>query len=263
MQTSDTLGKFADALAKAQGTMKAATKDATNPHFGNKYADLTAIMAACRAGLSAHGIAINQFVGAVDAVVTVTTRLTHTSGEWVSSSLTVRARDVSPQSIGSACSYARRYSLAALVGVVADDDDDAETAQGRPDAPKPTGKESRDRANRAAVAPTSTPTPEGQGRTIPSPSPGPGPEVRAARGARVISEAQVKRLWTLARKQNWADADIKALILRFGFESSKDITGEKYDEIVAALETGELPAGRQPGEDDDGGFGLAPWEETH
>jgi len=113
MQTSETLGKFADALAKVQGTMKAATKDATNPHFGNKYADLTAIMAACRAGLSAHGIAINQFVGAVDAVVTVTTRLTHTSGEWVSSSLTVRARDVSPQSIGSACSYARRYSLAA------------------------------------------------------------------------------------------------------------------------------------------------------
>ena len=101
-------------------------------------------------------------------------------------------------------------------------------------------KDSRDRAPRAAVAPTSTPTPEGQGRTIPSPSPGPGPEVLAARGARVISEAQRRRLFTIAKKQNWSEADIKALLHTHGFESSKDVSVEKYDEIVAALETGAI-----------------------
>jgi hypothetical protein len=195
--------------------------------------------------LSAHGIAINQFVSAVDAVVMVTTRLTHVSGEWVSSSLTVRARDVSPQSIGSACSYARRYSLAALVGVVADEDDDAEAAQGRP-APKP-----------APAKPESKATP------APSPSPGPGPAVLAARAERVISEAQRKRLFTIAKKQSWSEADIKALLARHGYSSSKDIRLGDYDGLIAALETGELPAEREPGDDDDAGFGQAPWEETH
>ena len=241
MQTSETLGKFADALAKAQGTMKAATKNATNPHFGNKYADLDAIMSACRAALSAHGIAVNQFVTAVEAVVTVTTRLTHTSGEWVASSLPVRARDASPQSIGSAISYGKRYGLAALAGVVADEDDDGETAQGLA-APK---------AAKTLPAPS-------------SPSPGPGPEVTAARAnLRVISEAQRKRLFAIAKTQSWSDEDIKALIARHGYASSKDIRLADYDAIVAALQTGEVPGPRAPGDDDADGFGAAPSEERH
>lgn len=86
-------------------------------------------------------------------------------------------------------------------------------------------------------------------RQVSSPSPGPGPEVLAARGARVISDSQRRRLFTIGKKQNWSDADIKALILRFGFESSKDITLEKYDEIVAALETGEI---KETGEESNG-----------
>jgi hypothetical protein len=240
MQTSETLGKFADALAKAQGTMKAATKNALNPHYSSRYADLDAIMDACRVALSAHGIAVNQFVTAVEALVTVTTRLTHTSGEWVASSLPVRARDATPQSIGSAISYGRRYGLAALAGVVADEDDDGEAAQAKPATKPPAAQK---------PLPTS------------SPSPGPGPAVTAARAnLRAISEPQRKRLFAIAKKeQSWTDDDLKKLIATFGYESSKDIRLADYDAIVNAIMTGEVGK-RAPGEDDAGGFGDAPWE---
>jgi phage recombination protein Bet len=97
----------------------------------------------------------------------------------------------------------------------------------------------------------------------PSPSPGPGPEVLAARAERVISEAQRKRLFTIAKKQSWSEEDIKALLARHGYSSSKDIRLGDYDGLITALETGELPAAREPGDDDDAGFGQAPWEETH
>jgi hypothetical protein len=84
--------------------------------------------------------------------------------------------------------------------------------------------------------------------------------VTAARAnLRVISEAQRKRLFAIAKTQSWSDEDIKALIARHGYASSKDIRLADYDAIVAALQTGEVPAKREPGTDDDG-FGTAPWE---
>ena len=111
-------------------------------------------------------------------------------------------------------------------------------------------KESRDRAPRAAIPPApSTPTPSaGRGRAVPAPGPPPGPEVLAARATRVISDAQRKRLFTIATKQHWSDDDVKALLRQHGFESSKDVTVAAYDGIIAALETGEI-AGAEPQEE--------------
>jgi len=85
-----------------------------------------------------------------------------------------------------------------------------------------------------------------------SPSPGPGPGVAAVHAKRVISDAQRKRLFAIAKKQSWSDDDIKALIARHGYESSKDIRLGDYDAIVAALETGEVvdEPGADVGDDD-------------
>jgi hypothetical protein len=94
-----------------------------NPHFKSKYADLAAIFDAARKPLSANGLAIVQTIG--DGVLH--TRLLHTSGQWIASEhpLPMSGR---PQEIGSALTYARRYSLSALIGIAADEDDDANAA---------------------------------------------------------------------------------------------------------------------------------------
>jgi hypothetical protein len=109
--------------------MEGATKDATNPHFKSKYADLSSVREACKP-LSKHGIAILQPTRADGAAVTVTTLLIHDSGEWISEDLTLTAQQATPQAVGSAITYGRRYGLAAMVGI-APEDDDGEAAEAR------------------------------------------------------------------------------------------------------------------------------------
>ncbi len=123
METSPTIGALALALSAAQGEMAAAKKDAENPHFKSRYADLASIWDACRAPLSKHKLAVLQTVAAQGDVVAITTMLAHESGEWVRDVLNLLPRDPSPQSAGSAITYGRRYALAAIVGVAPDDDD--------------------------------------------------------------------------------------------------------------------------------------------
>lgn len=124
MQTSETIGKLAEALAKAQGAIQGAIKDQANPYFKSKYADLSSVWDACRKPLSENGLAIVQTTCGHDPDnVTVETLLTHLSGEWIKSTLTMRPVKSDPQGIGSCITYARRYSLAAMVGVAPEDDD--------------------------------------------------------------------------------------------------------------------------------------------
>jgi ERF superfamily protein len=120
MNTSEQISELAAALAAAQGMMENAIMNRTNPHFKTKYADLAAVLNAARKPLSANGLAIVQTIG--DGVLH--TRLLHTSGQWIASEhpLPMSGR---PQEIGSALTYARRYSLSALIGIAADEDDDA------------------------------------------------------------------------------------------------------------------------------------------
>lgn len=123
MQKSDSIKELATALAKAQAEIKAAAKSSENPFFKSKYADLSAVWEACKAPLSKHGLSISQHPGAMNGEVTVETVLMHASGEWIASTLAMRPTKGDPQSFGSAVTYARRYALAAVVGVVTDDDD--------------------------------------------------------------------------------------------------------------------------------------------
>ncbi len=121
---SDTIGHLALALAKAQGEMGAAAKDASNPHFRSKYADLSSIMDACREPLSKHGLAVTQLPGrGEDGSVQLTTILLHESGEHLGSTISARPAQENPQVVGSILTYLRRYALASVVGVVSDDDD--------------------------------------------------------------------------------------------------------------------------------------------
>lgn len=139
MNRSETIGKLAEALSKAQRAIHGATKDSKNPHFNSKYADLASIVEACREPLSLNGLAYIQSSSADANLVRMTTMLLHSSGEWIESDpLQVQARDAAPQAIGSCLTYLRRYQLAAMVGI-APEDDDAEAAEGRAVQPARTG----------------------------------------------------------------------------------------------------------------------------
>ena len=123
---SDTIGALALALSKAQADITGALKDSANPFFKSKYADLASCWDACRKQLAANELAVIQTVED-DRLVTI---LAHSSGEWIRSACPIRTKDDSPQALGSAITYARRYALAAIVGL-AQIDDDAEAAQAR------------------------------------------------------------------------------------------------------------------------------------
>ena len=174
MRQSDTLGALAAALAKAQGAMSGASKDAKNPHFNSRYADLAAIVEACREPLAVNGLAVVQIPSTPEAgLVCMVTLVIHSSGEFLESEpLTVQAKDAGPQAVGSCLTYLRRYQLAALVGI-APEDDDAEAAEGRvvgrPQVPRP-AQAPRPNAGRLSP-PNSLPTPRAGGVTQPEPPP--------------------------------------------------------------------------------------------
>ena len=128
MQT-ESIAALATALAKAQGQIAPASKDAENPFYKSHYADLASIWEACRGPLSANGLAVIQSpIDAGAGRVGLLTRLVHSSGEWISSEVTVRLAKDDAQGLGSALTYLRRYCLAAFIGVTATEDDDANAA---------------------------------------------------------------------------------------------------------------------------------------
>ena len=127
---SEQINELAAALSKAQASITGALKDSANPFFKSKYADLASCWDACRKQLTDNGLSVIQTTDIVSDTVVVRTTLAHSSGQWVSGILPVKAKDDGPQAQGSGITYARRYALAAIVGL-AQIDDDAEAAQGR------------------------------------------------------------------------------------------------------------------------------------
>lgn len=157
-QRTTSIKELSAALAVAQGHIENALKDSANPFFKSKYADLASVREAVRKPFAENGLAVIQMPSSDGAVVTLTTILTHSSGEWISSDLTMTAKDNSPQAIGSCITYARRYALQSFAGV-APEDDDAETAQGRPQRPV-NGKWATNGKAEAATNAASEPEPE-------------------------------------------------------------------------------------------------------
>lgn len=138
---------IASALVKAQKEFGPALKTSTNPHYRNKYADLSACVEAVIDGLNNNGIYLMQLNEERDGGVCVQTVFIHESGEQISAgSLFVPAAKQDPQGYGSALTYARRYSLMAACGI-APEDDDANSAKA------PTNRPAVSAAPKAAPAP--------------------------------------------------------------------------------------------------------------
>jgi hypothetical protein len=124
--------KLAQALVKAQGEFSAIPKTETNPFFKSKYADLATVVESASPILTKNGLAVTQEIGftIVGETVydTLTTTLIHESGEQRSDTMILKLSKQDAQGQGSATTYARRYSYMAVLGLVADEDDDGNKA---------------------------------------------------------------------------------------------------------------------------------------
>ena len=125
MTQSASIIEIAKALCSFQSGIGAIKKDATNPFFKSKYASLENIWSEIRAPLGACGLSVAQFPNGENELVSI---LMHISGEWMSASMKLTPKDATPQAQGSAITYARRYALSAILGLVTEEDDDGNTA---------------------------------------------------------------------------------------------------------------------------------------
>lgn len=125
IEHSDNIATLACALLGAQSEMGGAKRDAKNPHFKSTYATLETVIETAKPALQAYGIAFMQAPGQlVDGALEVTTMLVHgESGQWMRSTLHVPLQKRDPQGVGSAITYACRYSLMAMLGIPPVDDD--------------------------------------------------------------------------------------------------------------------------------------------
>ena len=132
MLKSEQINELAAALAKAQGQIEGAKKSSSNPFFKSKYADLAECWNTCKEALTANEISVIQMPEEINenGRLNITTMLAHSSGQYISSTLTMTVTKLDPQAIGSAITYGRRYALAAMVGL-AQEDDDGEKAMAR------------------------------------------------------------------------------------------------------------------------------------
>lgn len=118
------------ALIKAQSEFPSIPKNHTNPFTKSKYADLSDIITTIRPVLNRNGIGIKQLINTeANGELSVESIVFNAQGEELSSGLLTFAIGQGGnqyQNKGIAVTYARRYTLCALLGIVADDDTDAE-----------------------------------------------------------------------------------------------------------------------------------------
>ena len=117
------------ALAKVQAEMPGIQKDSVNPHFKNSYVSLNKLMEIVLPVLQENGLLLIQAPTFTDAGPGLETIITHVeSGESWSAVMPLMLERDNPQGQGSAITYARRYALMSILGLVADEDDDGEKA---------------------------------------------------------------------------------------------------------------------------------------
>jgi len=133
---SETIGKLALALSKAQGAFEGANKSADNPFFKSKYADLHECILAAREPLSQNELAVIQTTELSDNGLVVVTTLAHSSGEWIKGKISMKPKKDDDQGRGSSLTYARRYGYTAIVGLAQKDDDGNDSCKKPEQKPK-------------------------------------------------------------------------------------------------------------------------------
>lgn len=234
---TESIKELAVALAKAQSEIEPAPMSGVNPFFknerhpkGSPYSTLGDIFSVIRKPLADHGLALIQSVEILDVTqIVLKTTLIHASGQTWSSTYPVNPVKTDPQSLGSALSYARRYSIATLLGVVSDEDDDGNAASDPRASSHVSGaSKSASGSSKSGEAPPKT------GGT---------------------SDAQIKRLFAIGKPHGWAENTLKAAVRnKWGIESLHALSRAQYDELCdhvaknrpSALPSVPIPMPKEP-----------------
>lgn len=190
MRSSEQVDQLTAAVVAAQAKFPVIAKSHTarvptksGGEYSYRYADLEDVVTATRPVLVENGLSVRQYVdfdGTCDLLVT---RLAHVSGQWEDA--TMRLSDCpTPQAQGSAITYAKRYAYCAALNIVADEDDDANSA------------------TRSGSTPRSHTRPSGAGA---DPATG---EVRSG-GQRAASDKQLGMIRALGREAGLGTAEMK------------------------------------------------------
>ena len=129
MKRSETIGKLAEALCKAQAEFSPAAFDRENPYFKSRYATLASVFEAAKPAFK-NGLSVTQSIETHEGKVIINTILMHVSGEWIETEIAMKPKTDGPQDVGSAGTYGRRYALASILGLSSVEDDDGNQASG-------------------------------------------------------------------------------------------------------------------------------------
>jgi hypothetical protein len=205
---SDNIDLLAKALVAMQAELKPVVNDATNPFFKSDYASYEAVRLTAQPTLAKYGLAVIHVPGVIeDGKTVLECVLVHESGQWLGGLYPLNPVKNDPQAMGSAQSYAKRYSFSSLIGQVTNgQDDDGNMAS----APPP-----REKGPPPAITTKTKPAIKGK----------------------YLSEKQLKRLFAIASTNHWASEEVKQFYTNnFGITTSLDLNKEQYDELCAFIE---------------------------
>lgn len=204
MIRSDSLGELAKALSDAQGEFEAVDKTAANPFFKSKYADLPTVVKAATPILTKHGLSVSQLPGHDELGDTLTTVLLHSSGQFIGNTMALRpVKDNDPQAQGSAMTYGRRYAYMAILGLVADEDDDG---------------------NAASRASTSRPARQQQAKPAAKKAEPAKPKTEPAKAPASSLEAPViDRLREIRQRSGWSKDKLQLELVHVGVADAEDV----------------------------------------
>ncbi len=232
LSCSKNTDKLFTALAKAQTDFGDIKKDSTADvgSYSYSYATLPAVIEATRKALADNQLFVTQPIVPMMGGWAVETKIAHSSGQFQRSWIPINTK-LTPQQLGSAITYYRRYQLAAILGIAADEDDDGQAAQSAYKQPQ---KNSH--------------PPRQTGQTFA------GPPAQRQNGQRQpyapknskwqISESQRKRLYAISQANRWEEEHVKDFMLQeFNCDSSKKLTRVQYDLLCKKImETGQRAA---------------------
>lgn len=220
MRTSTETKDIALALGKAQSQIAAARMDSSNPYFSSKYANLAAVVGVSRGPLTENGIVVIQGPVRTETGWVLTTRLEHTSGQWYESDFPLLVKEQTPQQMGSAVTYAKRYCLCAMVGIVTqDEDDDGEKAEQAHRDAKKQQKQVENKPKQAAIKPVTKES------------------LVTSTKVRNLSDADIERLRVVREDLKMSQEEIVAYIQKNFQKKWIDLTQPEFEDLMIRLES--------------------------
>lgn len=249
MNRSESIQNLAAALSAFQGEVQNPKNTAENPYFKSKYAPLGDVLNIVRPLLAKYGLSVIQIPSTENDNISVRTLLIHKSGEWIESEpLTLKMDKPTAQGAGAAITYARRYAISAILGISSEDDDDANSI-----SPQTISREQAAHlfkiADEEIVKEVLTTL--GYQKTLEIPADKYDDVIKAVKrvqkeksasdnntnkqntNEKTISEAQIKRLYTLSQGH---DDIVKSILQKFNYTSAKEVKRADYDKICELVQ---------------------------